>query len=104
MSDTEELRIRLNAETGKLAWQELERFFARGVVIVAAPELDLVEVAARMVADDTAAIQHWLGEGHLARAEEHHARDWSLRAPTFWAVVAAPWVVVQEVATASAVH
>ncbi len=103
MSDTDELRIRLNAETGKLAWQELERFFARGVVIVAAPELDLVEVAARMVEDDSAAIQRWIGEGRLARADEHHARAWSVRAPTFWAVVAAPWVLVQEVAD-PAVH
>ncbi|MCK9529232.1 MAG: DUF2288 domain-containing protein [Gammaproteobacteria bacterium] len=102
MADTE-LRIRLNAETGKLAWKELERFFARGVVIVAAPDLDLVDVAARMVEDDSAAIQRWIGEGRLARANERQARDWSARAPTFWAVVAAPWVLVQEV-TVPVVH
>ncbi|MFA5529051.1 MAG: DUF2288 domain-containing protein [Thiohalomonadaceae bacterium] len=105
MSETlEELRTRLNAETGKLAWKELERFYARGVVIVVAPDLDLVEVAARVAADDIAPVQGWLTEGRLARASEDHARDWVARAPDFWAVVAAPWVLVQEVAEMPAVH
>jgi hypothetical protein len=105
MSDTpEELRLRLNAETGKLAWKELERFYARGVVIVVAPDLDLVDAAARVVEDDMEAVQGWLTDGSLARADENHARDWATRAPTFWAVVAAPWVLVQEVPETPAVH
>lgn len=105
MSETlEERRTRLNAETGKLAWKELERFYARGVVIVVAADLDLVDVAARVVADDTAAVQTWLAEGRLARAGEEHAKAWVARSPDFWAVVAAPWVLVQEVAETRAVH
>lgn len=105
MSDTiDELRTRLNAETGKLAWNELERFYARGVIIVVAPNLDLVDVAARVVADDTAAVQTWLTEGCMARANETHAEDWVARSPSFWAVVAAPWVLVQEVTDSPALH
>ncbi|MGE0080029.1 MAG: DUF2288 domain-containing protein [Thiohalomonadaceae bacterium] len=105
MSETlDELRTRLNAETGKLVWKELERFYARGVVIVVAPELDLVEVAARVVADDTKAVQDWLTAGRMARAGEDHARDWVVRTPTFWAVVAAPWVLVQEADARDSVH
>lgn len=105
MSEThEELRARLNAETGKLAWKELERFYARGVVIVVAPGLDLVEVAARVVADDTAAVRDWLTAGTMVRASEDHAHDWVAREPTFWAVVAAPWVLVQEAGAPAPVH
>ena len=46
MTEAEDiLRAKLNAETGKLAWKELERHFARGVVVKVAGDLDLVEVA-----------------------------------------------------------
>ncbi len=93
----EELRARLNAETGKLTWKELERHFARGVVIKVRAELDLVDVAASFVNDDRRAVEGWLGSGQVARASEQDARDWSQHDPVFWAVVTAPWVLVQEV-------
>jgi len=64
---TEELRAQLNAETGKLAWKELERHFARGVVIRVAADLDLVEVATAFVRDDKPAVERWLTEGRVAR-------------------------------------
>jgi hypothetical protein len=95
MSD--ELRTQLNAETGKLSWKELERHFARGVVIHVAGELDLVEVAAAFVRDDRAAVERWLTEGRVARAGNEHAEKWHKEQPVFWAVVAAPWVLVQEI-------
>jgi hypothetical protein len=95
MSD--ELRAQLNAETGKLSWKELERHFARGVVIEVSGELDLVEVAAAFVRDDRAAVERWLTEGRVARAGTERAEKWSKEQPLFWAVVAAPWVLVQEI-------
>ena len=33
IEDNDELRAKINAETGKIGWKELERHFARGVVI-----------------------------------------------------------------------
>ena len=36
-----------DAETAKIAWQELQRFFAQGLAIGVEPELDLVDVAYR---------------------------------------------------------
>lgn len=93
----EELRCRLNGETGKLSWNELERHFARGVLIRVAPGLDLVEVAAAMVRDDKAAIESWLADGRIARASAEDALAWNARRSVFWAVVTAPWVLVQEI-------
>ena len=90
------LRARINAETGQLAWKELERHFARGVVVKVRRGLDLVDVAARIAQDDKAAVERWLGEGQIARVSEQDAADWNERRPTFWAVVTAPWVLVQE--------
>lgn len=95
--EKQKLRAHLNAETGKLEWAEVERHFARGSVVKVGTELDLVEVAARMARDDAEAIRRWMADGTLARATEDDARAWTERRPLFWAVVAAPWVLVQEV-------
>lgn len=98
MTSAEEqtLRAKLNAETGKLAWDELQRHFARGVVVVVDEELDLVDVAVKMARDDSAAFEAWLRAGKVERAGTEHAERWSREAPAMWAVVVAPWVLVQE--------
>lgn len=93
--DNEALQAKLNAETAKLRWAELEPHFARGAVIVVDTGLDLVQVARRVVADDEAAVAAWLESGQLRRAESEDAQDWSQRNPELWAVVTAPWVLVQ---------
>jgi hypothetical protein len=87
------LRAKLNLETAQLGWSELERHFARGVVIKVAG-LDLVDAAR---AEKYGNREAWLAEGRIARAELADAEDWHARQPMFWAVVVAPWVLVQEV-------
>lgn len=96
--DSESDRSSLNRETGVLAWSELLRFFARGVVIKVGADLDLVEVGHCMATDDTATMQTWLDASLIARASDDDARDWAGRTPEpeFWCLVAAPWVLVQE--------
>jgi hypothetical protein len=98
MTEAEEiLRAKLNAETGKLTWKELERHFARGVVIKVAGDLDLVDVALALVRDDKATVESWLAGGRITRAATEDARAWHEQHSLFWAVVAAPWVLIQEV-------
>ncbi|MDP2432464.1 MAG: DUF2288 domain-containing protein [Pseudomonadota bacterium] len=92
------LRAKLNAETGRLAWKELERHFARGSVISVAPGMDLVEVALSIARDDKAAIAAWLADQRVKRADSEDALAWHERDAQFWAVVTAPWVLVQEIA------
>jgi len=94
----EELKARLNSETAKLGWPELQRHFARGVVVVAGEGLDLVEVATRMSMDDGDSVGQWLAAEKIRRASEEDARRWVDADAVFWAVVVAPWVVVQEIA------
>jgi len=91
-----DLRTKLHSETAKIGWPELERHFARGVVVAVAPELDLVEVAYAMANDDKSSLEGWLQAAQVARVSEEQALDWVARQPTFWAVVVAPWVVIQE--------
>lgn len=86
----------LHAETARVSWQELEVHFARGVVIRVASDLDLVEVAVGFANDDKPAVERWMTAGQVEHLGMETARDWSGRDPELWAVVVAPWVVVQE--------
>jgi hypothetical protein len=96
-SPSDILRAKLNLETAQLAWPELERHFARGVVIRVAASLDLVDAALQVAENNAPVVQQWLADGRLAKTELHDAEDWHARQPMFWAVVVAPWVLVQEV-------
>lgn len=97
----DELRQRLAAESGSIAWSDLVRHFARGVVIKVGPSLTLEETALCVVSDEVQQIQAWLDAGELARASDDDARDWTTRSPSFQCVVTAPWVLVKEISQES---
>ena len=97
LEDDLPLEQKLNLDTGKITWPELQRHFARGVIIIVRPQLDLIEVAQSLVKNDASQIENLIQSAHLSRANDEHARDWQARDPLFWAVVVAPWVLVQEI-------
>jgi len=90
------LSDRLNSETGILSWQELTPYFARGVVLRVSADVDLIEVAEKVIRDDKASVEAWMASGDLRRATDDDARGWVERSPNFWCVVSAPWVLAQE--------
>ncbi len=94
--NVEQLTARLNTETACISWQELERYFARGILMTASPDLDLVQLGAHMIHDDKIIIDAWLEAGELRKTTDDDARGWSEGEPLLWAVVVAPWVLVQE--------
>lgn len=87
-----ELQAKLNRETAVIKWAELQRHFARGDIIVVNPALDLIEAAINITQDKTDSLL----SGQVRRAEDSDAHDWLERDPTLWAVVVAPWILVQE--------
>lgn len=86
----------LHTQTARISWQELERHFARGVVICVAGALDLVAVATAFANDDRVAVERWLASGQVRHLDVQTAKDWATGDPELWAVVTAPWVIVQE--------
>jgi len=96
MNDEISLQTQLNNETARICWRELERHFARGVVVRVASDLDLVAVAAAFVRDDEATVMEWMSTRRLWRASTEDAQSWHERDPDLWAVVVAPWVLVQK--------
>ena len=94
--DLGEVITRLNGETARISWQELERHYARGMLMTVAGDIDLVLMAAHMVHDDKLAVEASIDAGQLYPTTDAEARDWHERDPVLWAVVVAPWVLVQE--------
>ena len=87
---------KVNLETSLIAWSELQRFFAAGQTIHVARDLDLVEVAYEFSRDNKTLVRDWLEAGKLGRVSDRQAQAWIDASAVVWAVVAKPWVLVQD--------
>ena len=93
-NDTE-LHDKINRETGRVRWDELERHFAQGNVIYVSETLDLVDVAVRISHDDKEHIARWMGEGKIAKVSDVQAQSWAAGEVELWASVVHPFILVQ---------
>ena len=94
MADTDADRLQalsrdeIHSETSKIAWSELQRFFAAGRAINVSPDLDLVEVALQVSNDNSDLVREWMDKGKLApvlviRAESLSNRKFARSTPSF---------------------
>ena len=90
------LRFELNEQTAQMHWRELQRYFAGGSLISVEPELDLIDVGARIAADDKASVEEWMNAGLMYRTTDAQASDWVASDTLLWAVVVKPWILVQH--------
>ena len=90
------LRAEYHSQTARIRWRDLQTWYARGSVIAVAARLNLVEVAVQLGLDNTAQFQRWIGEGSIAPVKDDQALGWYEANPELWAVVAPPWVLVQQ--------
>lgn len=94
--DRELLRAKINGETAKIPWRELQRWFAAGKVFHVHRELDLVDVACALQQDDLEQVKRWSEAARLAPVADASAKAWLEAEATLWAVVVKPWILVQE--------
>ncbi|MDO8291617.1 MAG: DUF2288 domain-containing protein [Gallionella sp.] len=94
---TEVFRAKINLETSKIAWKELQRFFAGGTALMVSADLDLVEVAFQISEDNAAQIQQWMVAGKMGKVTDKQAAAWFEADAMVWAVVVSPWLLVQPV-------
>ena len=90
-------RAKINSETAKIPWLELQRFFAAGKVMLVAPELDLVDVAYALQRDEVEQVRTWSENKQIAPVSDDQAKDWIASEELLWAVVVKPWVLVQTI-------
>ena len=96
MHEPSPLYAQLLGETARIAWSELEPFFARGKLLRVVGELDLVSVAEAVANDESQQVAGWIASGLVELLRVETAADYVTRDPELWAVVVAPWVLVQE--------
>ena len=98
------LYAKLLGETAAISWEELQPFFARGALLWVEGSKDLVAVAEAVASNDQARVAEWMTQGLLGKLEDARAEELLARDPQLWAVVVAPWVLVQERAAATELH
>ncbi len=91
----DELRAKINLETARLAWSELERHFAQGTVVYVSEELDLIDVAVRISHDDKASIAAWMADGKVGKVTDLQAQTWAASEAVLWTSVVNPFILVQ---------
>ena len=93
----EEARLRIIAETAKIPWKELQRFFAQGLVVLVKPGLDLVDVAFEATQNNEQQVKLWMEQADIRGVSDEQALEWLEANALMWAVVVKPWVLVQPV-------
>ena len=89
------LRRELMGQTARIRWHELQTYYAHGSVVAVDAGLDLVEVAVQLGMDNADRFRAWIEAGQVAPVSDSQALAWYEGDETVWAVVAAPWVLVQ---------
>ena len=95
-SRRERLRADFHGQTAKIAFAELQRYFAAGRLVHVGTALDLVDVATELALDNRQRFEEWTAAGVVAPVGDSQAREWLGNEKLLWAVVADPWVLVQE--------
>ena len=88
-------REKVNLETSRIAWQELQRFFASGCAVFVSSTLDLVDVAYQFSIDNKDQVAHWLQDKEIALVSDQQALEWLETDAEVWAVVVKPCILVQ---------
>ena len=95
-NEISDLYAQLLGETAQISWAEVMTQFAKGNVLWVASDQDLVTVAEHIINDDKKQVSALMQQKALHILTDETALDYSQRDPELWAVVIAPWVLVQE--------
>lgn len=87
---------RLNQETAKISWQELQHYYASGNMIEIDTELDLVKTGVEIVNDNKALIESMINNHKIKPVDDNQATLWLESNQILWALVVKPWILVQR--------
>ena len=90
------VKQKLHEETALIAWKELQRFFAQGVVMWVDRDCDLVEIGTFIAEDQTDEIEALMASSKFVAVSNEQAKKWFANDISLWSLVVAPFVLVQE--------
>ena len=94
---TQKNKEELAQECAPIYYKEIERFFAKGVLILVGKDLDILDVALVVQNDDSEQLKQWLDSKKIIRVTDEHALKWSQGETQLLAVTVVPWLLVQEI-------
>lgn len=89
-------REKLGAEVLGCDWDALAPHHARGALLIARPDLDLLDAAEALATDRRDRVEVWLTVGRLGRPSEALVARWEAAPARFQFVIVQPFVVAQE--------
>ncbi len=96
ITSAELIRGKLNSETARMPWKELQRHFASGYTLFVDQQLDLIEVAFQFEQDNAKQIEIWLNSQLIQQVSNDQAREWFNDDASLWTSVVKPWVLIQQ--------
>ncbi|PIE43478.1 MAG: hypothetical protein CSA50_05025 [Gammaproteobacteria bacterium] len=90
-----EQKAKILGETAQIPWQDLQSWFAKGLVLNVSPALNLVDVAYALSIDDKPCFERWTREKSVITVTDAQALEWIENDAVLWAVVVRPWILVQ---------
>ena len=93
----QEEKAKIIAQTAKIHWQELEKFYAQGKCILVSDTLNLVDVGYAISMDQADYIIEWMESRMLKKDFKDVAQRWHDNDEEVWSVVINPWVLVQQI-------
>ena len=97
MSEAEQSILeKIHSETALMHWKDLQRFFAQGNVLCVQAPLNLVKTAVSFAENETATLAPHIESETIAQPTNEQARAWYDADAELWAVVVAPYVLVQQ--------
>ncbi|MCW8856512.1 MAG: DUF2288 domain-containing protein [Kangiella sp.] len=95
LTPKEELIMKLNGETAIVAWKEIERFFAKGNLLLIEQGVDLINCAADLSLDNAEAIKPLIDSEKIQRMPLEFVKENCQPETEFWSVVVAPYILAQ---------
>lgn len=95
LTPREELVAKLNGETAIVAWKEIERFFAKGNLLLIDQGVDLINFAADLSLDNAEAVKPLLDAEKVERMPMDFVKANCQPETEFWTVVVAPYILAQ---------
>ena len=90
------VRQKLNQDTAKIKWGALHEHQQIECVIAVSAVLDLIDVACEFTFDNHDQVKAWMEQEQIMKVSDEQAQQWKTEDRELWAVVVAPWVLVQE--------
>jgi len=82
-------------------WRELRIHLQRDAIIIAADELELIDVGVAVAEDDKDLVEKWVAAGQLGKPSELQLKSWEEELDTpFQMLIVQPFILVQRLHSA----